>query len=129
MATRFASERWILIQHKGQKWVEEAISEMTNRLANTGIARTGRISLRWCSMRIATARGYLRCLASWIIKRKQPRELLPIVEPPRPRTRPRITPSNPLASCVSSRTYSVFAAVRGCPPSLLYLRRGSGVQH
>ncbi|KAF8435619.1 WD40-repeat-containing domain protein [Boletus edulis BED1] len=96
VSTRFASERWILIQHKGQKWVEEAISEMTNCLANTGIARTGRISWRWCSMRIATARGYLRRLASWIIKRKQPRELLPIVEPaqrPRPRTR---APPRPL---------------------------------
>lgn len=45
--------------------------------------------MRWCGIRIATARGYLRHLASWIIKPKQPKELLPIVEPAPPRPRPR----------------------------------------
>jgi hypothetical protein len=86
----FASERWIFDQHKGQKWLEEVISETTNRLTNTRIARVGRITMRWCNMRIAAARGYLRRLTSWIVKPKQPTDLLPIVEParPRPRTRP-----------------------------------------
>lgn len=89
MSAWFASERWIFVQHKGQKWLEEVISEATLRLTNTRIARATRISLRWCSIRIATARGYLRRLSTWIIKPKQPKELLPIVEPAQPRTRPR----------------------------------------
>ena len=92
MSAWFASERWIFVQHKGQKWLEEVISEATNRLANTRIARTSRIFLRWCSMRITTARGYLRRLTKWIIKPKQPKELLPIVEPVQPRPRARAPP-------------------------------------
>lgn len=58
------------------------------------MARASRISLRWCSSCIAAARGYFRHLASWIIKPKQPKELLPIVEPaqPRPRTRAPLRP-------------------------------------
>ena len=92
MSAWFASERWIFVQHKGQKWLEEVISEATNRLANTRIARTSRISLRWCSMRIAAARGHFRRLTKWIVKPKQPKELLPIVEPAQPRTRARAPP-------------------------------------
>ncbi|KAF8141847.1 WD40-repeat-containing domain protein [Boletus edulis] len=95
----FASERWIFVHHKGQKWLEEVISEATNHLANTRVARTTRISLRWCNLRFAAARGYLRRLTSWIIKPKQPKELLPIAEPaqPRPGPRPRArAPPRPL---------------------------------
>ena len=40
-------------------------------------------------MRIAAARGYFRRLIKWIVKPKQPKEVLPIVEPARPRTRTR----------------------------------------
>ena len=40
-------------------------------------------------MRIAAARGYFRRLTKWIVKPKQPKEVLPIVEPARPRTRTR----------------------------------------
>lgn len=65
------------------------ISEATNHLAKTRIARVSRITLRWCSLRIAAARGYLRRLTSWIIKPKQPKDILPVVEPPQPRTRAR----------------------------------------
>ncbi|KAF8552230.1 WD40 repeat-like protein [Imleria badia] len=92
----FASERWIFVQHKGQKWLEEVISEATNHLTNTRVARTSRITLQWCSLRIAVARGYLRRLTSWIIKPKQPKDLLPIVEPPQPRPRTRAPPRPPV---------------------------------
>ena len=43
-------------------------------------------------MRIAAARGYFRRLTKWIVKPKQPKEVLPIVEPARPRTRTRAPP-------------------------------------
>lgn len=45
-------------------------------------------------MRIAAARGYLRFLTNWIVKPKQPKELLPIVETaqPRPRSRAPLRP-------------------------------------
>lgn len=77
----FASERWIFVQHKGQKWqwLEEVISEVTNSLENTRVARASRMSLRWCSVRVAAARGILRHLTSWIIKPRRPKELLPII--------------------------------------------------
>ncbi|KAH0836509.1 hypothetical protein J3R83DRAFT_8147 [Lanmaoa asiatica] len=92
----FASERWIFVQHKGQKWLEEVISETTNRVANTRIARASRISLRWCSLRTAAVRGYFRHLTKWITKPKQPKEILPIVEPAQPRTRARAPPRPPV---------------------------------
>ncbi|KAG9312798.1 WD40-repeat-containing domain protein [Chiua virens] len=83
----FASERWIFVQHKGQKWLEEVILETTNHLANTRIARIGRIALRWCNMRIAAARGYMRHLTNWIVKPKRKEVILPttIVETAQPR--------------------------------------------
>ncbi|KAF8558609.1 WD40 repeat-like protein [Imleria badia] len=78
----FASERWIFTRHKGQKLLEEVISEATGRLVNTRIVRASRISLRWCCIRIAHVRGYLGRLAGRIIVSGQRRDLLPIGEPP-----------------------------------------------
>ncbi|KIJ65300.1 hypothetical protein HYDPIDRAFT_28014 [Hydnomerulius pinastri MD-312] len=73
----FASERWIFVQHRGQKWLGEVISEATNRMGNLPPARGARIALHWCSTRLAIAQGYLRRLTDWVSKGKKPEEGLP----------------------------------------------------
>ena len=92
MSAWFASERWIFVHHHGQKWLGEVISETTNRLTNTRVARASRISMQWCNVRIAAAR---RHITSWIVRPEQG-DLLPIVEPSLPRPRTRTPPRSPV---------------------------------
>ncbi|KAH7885671.1 hypothetical protein F5I97DRAFT_1809446 [Phlebopus sp. FC_14] len=73
----FASERWIFVQHRGQKWLEDVISESTNHVASLRVVRAARIALHWCSTRLSVARGYFRRLTDWVTKPREPKNILP----------------------------------------------------
>ena len=66
MSAWFASERWIFVQHSGQKWLEDAISEFTNHVANLRIVRAARIVTNWLGGCIGAVFARLRRLVVWV---------------------------------------------------------------
>ncbi|KAF8835950.1 WD40 repeat-like protein [Paxillus ammoniavirescens] len=95
----FASERWVFVRHRGQKWLEGVISESTDRMCNLPPVRIGRIALHWCHTQLAVAHGYLRRLTDWVAKARAPTELLPYTQAPaQPRSRAAASPQPPIYS-------------------------------
>ncbi|KAF9220016.1 WD40 repeat-like protein [Gyrodon lividus] len=89
----FASERWVFVRHRGQKWLEGVISEATDRMCNLPPVRVSRIALHWCRVRLAVAQGYMRRLTDWVAKARTRTELLPYTQAQQqPRSRPLASP-------------------------------------
>ncbi|KAI5985218.1 hypothetical protein EDC04DRAFT_2590459 [Pisolithus marmoratus] len=62
----FVSERWIFIQHRGQKWLGDVIAEFVNHVANLRLVRMARIAVDWLGTRVAIVCGCLRRAVEWI---------------------------------------------------------------
>lgn len=56
----FVSERWIFVQHRGQKWLGDVIAEFINHVANLRLVRMARIAIDWLGTRVAIVYGCLR---------------------------------------------------------------------
>ncbi|KAG6332089.1 hypothetical protein ID866_6999 [Astraeus odoratus] len=73
----FASERWIFIQHSGQKWLEDVISEFVSHVADLRVVREARIAIDWLTARIAALGAKLRRFVLWVPPVRQEKPLLP----------------------------------------------------
>lgn len=85
----FVSERWIFVQHRGQKWLGDVIAEFINHVANFRLVRMARIAIDWLSTCVAALCGCLRRVAERIniSPARKEKEVLPVYsDPHEPRT-------------------------------------------
>jgi len=62
----FASERWIFVQHSGQKWLGDAISEFAGHIADLRIVRALRFVTDWLWGCIAAVFARFKRLVDWV---------------------------------------------------------------
>ncbi|KAL4062342.1 hypothetical protein J3A83DRAFT_4110084 [Scleroderma citrinum] len=62
----FASERWIFVQHSGQKWLGDVISDFTNHVADLRLVRAVRSVTDWLGGCISAVFTRCRRLVVWV---------------------------------------------------------------
>ncbi|KAH7927942.1 WD40 repeat-like protein [Leucogyrophana mollusca] len=70
----FASERWIFIQHRGHVWLEDVITETTNRLLRLRVVVMSRKILHQCTDRVYAIRATLKNIVHGGTHQAKPKE-------------------------------------------------------
>lgn len=80
----FMSERWIFVQHSGQKWLGDAISEFGNHIADLRVVQAARFVTGWLYGCIAAVFARFKRLVEWVntTPARQEKHELPFFDDP-----------------------------------------------